>query len=532
MNITSLTFLLFLLAVLIVYYIVPTKMQWCVLLCSSLLFYLAGGMLGIVYIGITSLSIYTAACRIQALTEQQHQFFSNHKELTREQKKDCKARTKTARKRILVAALVLNFGLLCTLKYFHFAFAQINALLSVFGVGPIQDTFSFFIPLGISFYTFQATGYLVDVYWEKCAAEKNYFKVLLFISFFPQITQGPISNYQQLSQELFCEHRLTYKNYTYGMQRLVWGFAKKMLLANVLAGYVQDVFTNYESYAGITVFIGALMYSVQIYADFSGYMDIMCGLCEVMGIHLTENFLRPYFSKSVAEYWRRWHISLGVWFKTYIYYPIGMSHWNRRLAAFAKKKWGKSLGDMVPASVALVIVWTATGLWHGASWAYITWGLVNGLFIILSMWTEPFYERWKKNLRIRENSFLWRAFQTIRTFLLVTFIKVLPEVGTLFQGMGLIWRIFADHTIPGSFHTLLPFVQMDATRLIHFALAAAMTVLLFLSSLLQRKRLLRDGFNRLPTPVRCLILSITTILILIFGVEASWGEEGFMYANF
>ncbi len=313
---------------------------------------------------------------------------------------------------------------------------------------------------------------------------------------------------------------------------MVWGFVKKMLLANVLAHHVTDIFANYGQYSGVTALLGAFMYSVQIYADFSGYMDIMCGLCEIMGIRLTENFCRPYFSKSIAEYWRRWHISLGEWFKNYIYYPIGLSKWNRKLAKAARSKLGKRFGDTVPASVALVLVWLTTGLWHGASWAYIVWGLVNGLFIIASMWMEPVYDRLKKLCRIREDRWLWRAFQTVRTFVLVTFIKVLPEVGTLSQGLGLIGHIFTDHTLPTSLGSLLPYLAGSSARKIDFILAIGTTLLLFIVSLLQRKGSVRARFQKIPMPVKVLVLNVTVIILVVFGVEASWGEEAFLYAQF
>lgn len=534
MNITSLTFLLFILAVFAVYYMIPKSFQWIVLLAASIFFYIYGGIKSVLYILTTSVSIYVATRGIQINFERQEEYFKANKEsLTKAERRQYQKKQQVVRKYIMLAALILNIGILCVLKYFHFALEQINGALLLLGHGQIVDTFTFLVPLGLSFYTFQATGYLLDVYWEKCVAEKNYFKVLLFISFFPQITQGPISNYQQLSTELFAEHRLEYQNYTRGFQRMIWGFVKKMLLANILANYVQDVFSNYSQYTGVTVFLGAVMYSIQIYADFSGYMDIMCGFCEVLGIHLTENFERPYFSKSIAEYWRRWHISLGTWFKNYIYYPIAISNWNRKLAKVVKVRYGKRLGDTIPASIALVVVWFATGLWHGASWAYIVWGGVNGLFIIFSLWMEPVYDKTKKTLRIDESKWLWRAFQTIRTFILVTFIKVLPEVGTLSQGVGLIKRIFTNSAFPRSLRALFPFINFsDIEDLMDFGIVILITMMLFCVSLRQRKRAVRDDFNKLPTLIRMCALSMAVIVIVTFGVKASYGMGGFMYADF
>ena len=529
MSLISLSFLVFAAVLLVVYWAVPAKYRWLVLLAASLYFYCMGGIWSVVYIVITAASTYGATLGMARISARQKDYLRAHKaELTREERSAIKQRGKRRRRALMVGALVLNFGILCVFKYAHFALAQLNSVLGWFGSAGIEDRMSLVIPLGISFYTFQTMGYLIDVYWEKYDPERNFLRVLLFVSFFPQITQGPISDFSQLRGELFEPHEFTYEHFSRGFQRMLAGFFKKLVLANMLAPYVQDVFQNYARYAGISVALGAVCYSIQIYADFSGYMDIVCGLCEMMGIRLTENFERPYFSKSVAEYWRRWHISLGAWFKAYLYYPIAVSKWNRKLGTKAQKRLGKTFGQTVPASVALVVVWLTTGLWHGASWAYIAWGGVNGLFIIASLWLEPVYDKMKQGLRIRESSFLWRAFQTVRTFILVTLIKVLPEVGTLSQGLGLWKRIFTDFTIPTSLRELLPFAGPRSECL----LIAVSTLALFCASLLQRKRPVRDYFNRIPAPVRVVLLAALTLVIVYFGGNAAGNGGGFMYAQF
>ncbi len=534
MSITSLSFIFFLIATFVLYYAIPKRFQWIILLVSSIGFYVAGGFQHSIYILITASTIYLATICLQHQTVARKKHLKEHKDsLSKEEKTAYKAGMQKKRKMIMLLALLLNIGLLCVFKYFHFVLEQVNAVISAFGGTGIEDTYQIIVPLGISFYTFQAVGYLLDVYWENVEPEKNYFKVLLFVSFFPQITQGPISEYEKFSTELFTPHSFTYKNYSWGFQRMVWGFFKKMLIANVLSPYVSDVFANYPNYTGITTLIGAFMYSIQIYADFSGYMDIMCGFCEMLGIRLTENFERPYFSKSVAEYWRRWHMSLGTWFKKYIYFPIGMSSWSRKLAKTTRNKMGKHFSDSFPATIALVVVWTATGLWHGASWAYIAWGLVNGLFIIFSLWMEPVYVKTKSLLHIRESNSWWRVFQVLRTFILVTFIKVLPEVGTLRDGIGLWKNILLNWDIPSSISTLLPFINFSApVYLVNFALACGGTILLFIISLLQRKESFRCKFNKLPLGIRIFILAGFIVITFSFGTAASWGIGGFMYAQF
>ncbi len=527
MGLTTFRFFIFAIILVIVYFVVPKKVQWVVLLVASLVFYGLAGVENSFYILITATTTYLAARWIEKEASACSQFLKENKEkLPKEERKAFKTKNVNRRKAILIVTLVINFGLLSTFKYLNFFIGTINSLFFTGGNG--LSLASLIVPLGISFYTFTSMGYLVDVFWEKTPAQGNYFKMLLFTSFFPQITQGPISDYRQLSVQLYAGHSFEYRRFAWGVQRFVWGLLKKLAIANIAAGYVQDVFANYNQYAGITVFIGALLYAVQIYADFSGYMDMMCGLCQVLGIELVENFERPYFSKSVSEYWRRWHITLGAWFKTYIYYPVGVSRWVQFVGKKGSKKLGKKFGKDMPATIALIVVWFTTGLWHGADWGYVVWGLLNGIFIIATLWLEPFYGWCKRTLRINESAWLWRAFQVLRTFMLIVFIKVLPEVGGLSAGFGLWSRIFTEHTIPGSVSGLLPFVDIY----IDFAVMIAFTAVLFVFSLIQRKRQVREYFNKIPMVIRIIILALMFVTAIIFGGRNNEFSMQFLYAQF
>ncbi len=532
MSITSVLFLAFLAVVIIVYWAIPyKKYQWCVLLAASCIFYLSTGSRNMIFVLTTSGTAYLAAGWMQRLTDAHNTYVKEHKaELSRDEKKRLKQRTALRRRWIMAVTMLLNFGILCYFKYLNFALEQIGTLVGFLsGRRPFWNSVDLLIPMGISFYTFQTMGYLADVYWEKVRPERNFGKMFLFVSFFPQMTQGPISNYGQLSGELFAEHGFSYKNYSYGCQRMIWGFFKKLVVADLLSPFVAEIFASYENYPGITVLAGAFLYSAQIYADFSGYMDIMCGFTETLGIRLAENFERPYFSKSIAEYWRRWHITLGAWFKTYIYYPIAVAKWNRNLAKRMQKKFGTAAGKSMPASVALVAVWLVTGLWHGASWGYIAWGGVNGLFIIFSLWMEPVYEKGKQKLGIREGQFWWKAFQTVRTFILVTFIKVLPEVGTLGDGIGFWKRIFENHEIPSSFTGLIPGYK-GVSDLLTMAVILFGIALMLSVSLLQTKYKVRDWLQSRTRCARWGAYLLLVLLILVFGTGSSKGS--FMYAQF
>lgn len=529
LSLTSLRFFALAAALVIIYFIIPRKFRWWALLAASLGFYTLTGPVNMICILVTAASTYGAALGMGSIADRGKAYLDEHKsEFDRERKKKYKASIKNKKKGLMIGCLVLNFGLLCVFKYSNFIIEQINSIITAFHGETQLDMLNLIIPLGISFYTFQSMGYLIQVYWEKSRPQKNFAKLLLFVSFFPQITQGPISEYEQLAPQLFEGHDFTYKNFSWGMQRFIWGLVKKLAIADGITMYVRNIFGHYNEYTGITALLGAFIYSIVIYADFSGYMDMMCGLCEILGIKLTENFERPYFSKSVAEYWRRWHISLGAWFKTYIYYTVAVSKWNQKLGSKLREKVGRTVGKTLPGSIALVIVWFTTGLWHGASWAYIVWGLVNGLFIIAGIWLDPVYAKWKKAWHINENTFVWRAFQVIRTFILVTFIKVLPEVGTLSDGFGLWARIFTEHTIPKTFQELFPFVEKKNHLIVALALVAVMIVI----SLIQRKKPFRTVFNRIPMVIRIIILAVLFVVAMEIGWTVNGLSGGFLYAQF
>ena len=530
MSITSLVFILFVFATLILYYLVPKKFQWIVLLLSSLVFYITSSTWGIVYVLVTATSIFFGAIAIEKYTLQQKAYIKENKEsLSKEEKSIYKAKVKRKKKTVLVLVVLLNIGILCVLKYCHFAVDQVNAILQAIGAGTLNNEFEWLVPLGLSFYTFQSVGYIADVYWNKTKAQHHYAKMLLFVSFFPQVTQGPISDYNSLSNELFKEHSLTYVNYSRGFQRMIWGFFKKMVIANSLSPYVSDIFANFREYTGITCFIGIVAHSIQLYADFSGYMDIMCGICEMLDIKLAENFNRPFFSKSISEFWHRWHITLGVWLKTYIYYPISISKRSINLGKKLNTKFNKYIADCVTTTIALLVVWFVVGIWHGASWGYIVWGLLMGAIIIFSNWMEPVYRRVRAKLDIRNSKWGWRVFRILRTCLLFAFIEVIPEVGTLGDGFALIKSTFTNLCIPKDFKAI--FTTVDRDMRLEFFVVILSIALLFISSVISRRESIRDKFNRIPIFIRIAIIIL--ILIITFAVGLPKVRTGvFMYAKF
>lgn len=241
-------------------------------------------------------------------------------------------------------------------------------------------------------------GYIVDVYREKTEAQHNPFKLLLFVSFFPQIVQGPISIYDQLANQLFEPHEFNFTRMKYGMELILWGFFKKLIIADRAVIAISTVTADYGKYGGTTLTFTILLYALQLYADFSGGIDISRGVAQIFGIDMIDNFKRPYFSKSINEYWRRWHISLGGWLKNYLFYPIAMSNVflnaGKKIKGtrFGKTAAGTHVSKVLPTSVASLIVFLVVGVWHGASWKYVAFGLWNGLIIMLSILLQPVFD--------------------------------------------------------------------------------------------------------------------------------------------
>lgn len=438
---TSYTFIFFIIAVFVLYYILPKKWQWPFLLVASYAFYAYSGVHFLLFLLFTSLTAYAATIRIGVLQKGQKAYLAEHKgELSREEKKAFKASVKNKTKFWLIICLVVNFVLLGVIKYTDFIIANINAIISGnFGF------MNFALPMGLSFYMFQTMGYVIDVYWEKVEAEKNPFKVLLFTSFFPQLVQGPISRYGDLSETLFSEHRFDWRVVSFGLERILWGFFKKMVIADRILTAVTTIIHNPDTYQGVFVLVGMFFYAIELYCDFTGGIDITIGVAEVMGIQVKENFERPYFSKTIDEYWRRWHITMGTWFKDYIFYPISVSPKVIKKVQVWKKRYGEHLGKRMPIYIGTMVTWFVTGVWHGASWNFIVWGLLNGVIILLSQECKPLYEKFHERFNVK-GKWGYEFFCMFRTFWLMSFLRSLDcyrDVPLTFKMIGTIFTNFS-----------------------------------------------------------------------------------------
>ena len=390
---TSYEFLAFAVILIALYYIVPSKSQWWLLLAASYIFYGLAGAEYLVFIFTITLLTYVIARIIGAMATRENAYVdSNRNTITKDERKAYRALQKRKRLTVLAIGLIFSFGILAVIKYTSFAISNLNVVLTLLGSKNLAIP-QLLLPMGISFYTFQSTGYLIDVYRGKVFPEKNLAKYALFISFFPQLIQGPISRFNDLSDQLCKPHLFDIKAVTFGLQRVVWGYFKKLVIADRMLVAVKNLIAEPDEYKGVYVFLLIVFYSIEIYADFTGGIDITIGIAEMLGIKLVENFKHPFFSKSTKEYWRRWHITMGSWFSDYVFYPISVSKTMQKLSKKSRERLGNALGKRVPVYLATLITWFLTGLWHGAGWNFIVWGLLNAVIILVSQELTPLYNK-------------------------------------------------------------------------------------------------------------------------------------------
>ena len=516
--------------VFLLYYLLPGRFQWQFLLLASYVFYFIADPRYLIFIAVTSVTTFYAARTISNMKEDFDVWFKEHKkEYEKEQRKELKAKEHSKEKRVFLACLLLNLGILAVTKYTNFAIANVNSMLAAFGRADGISFVDLIIPMGISFYTFQSMGYLIDVYNGKHKAQDNLFKFALFVSFFPQLVQGPISRYHDLSETLYEEHRFDWRTVSFGLERILWGFFKKLVIADRILVAVQAIIADTETYRGFYAFAGAMFYALELYADFTGGIDITIGVAENMGIRVTENFIRPYFSKNIKEYWNRWHITMGTWFTDYIFYPISASQFMMKLSKKSRAKLGNNLGKRVPVYLSSFIVWFTTGIWHGASWNFIVWGLGNFVVIMISQELEPFY-RWFHSKVHVAGTFGWRLFQVIRTVLIMSSLRMFDcyrDVPLTFRMFG---SIFTDSSI--SQINTEAFVGMGLTGFDYAVVIAGMLILVMVS-LIQRGGSVRGKIAELKAPVRFVIwygLFMATVIFGAYGIGYSASQ--FIYNQF
>lgn len=532
MSLFSLTFIVFLLALLVIYFCIPKRMQWICLLVASYIFYAWAGPVYLAYLLFATLCTFLVGRWLQNLNDRHAREARELQDGTHPRgggsKKELKALYTKKKRRALALGLVANFAVLAVVKYADFAIGNLNALFSLVGVDASIGFLNIALPLGISFYTFQSSGYLIDLYRGKIQADRNVFRYALFVSYFPQIIQGPIGRYHELAHQLFEPHSFDYTRIKFGAQRMLWGFFKKMVIADRIVVVVNEVFNNYaeQGYGGIIIFLAVLLYSIQIYADFSAGMDIVCGVSQMLGIELAENFRRPFMAKSVAEFWQRWHITMGAWMRDYLFYPLALSKPFNNMSKKLRKRGGQYAAKVIPTCLASFIVFVLIGVWHGASWKYVVYGLYQAVFVSTATLFEPFYAKCRAFFHIKPERFSFRCFQTLRTIFLITIGRYLSRAvsfmtaARMFKATVTVWN---------------PWVLFDGTLyelgldMKNFQFMILMIALLFLVGFLQEKGYhLRETIARQGIVFRWAIYLAAIFGIIIFGMYG----PGFEAANF
>jgi len=524
MSFVSFRFLCFLAVLFLLYYLLPRRFQWKILLAGSLLFYAFSGPKYLLFIAVTVLSTWAGAVMIDSLWAKQDTYLKAHGDLNREERKAYRKAAAKKPRLVLTVCLLLNLGILAVIKYADFVLENVNALF-----GANLAYFRFALPMGISFYMFQSLGYVIDVYRRKYPAERSLAKAALFTSFFPQVIQGPISRFDALSETLFAEHRFDSRQFTFGVWRILWGFFKKLVVADRLAPLLITLTSDAESYRGVYVVAAVFFYALQLYGDFTGGIDITIGVAQTLGIRVAENFERPYLSKNVAEYWRRWHITMGTWFRDYIFYPLSVSGGMLKLSKWSRAKLGPALGKRIPVYLSTITVWLATGIWHGAAWNFVVWGLLNCLVLLVSQELAPLYRRFHERFAF-SNTTAWDIFQVLRTFWLMGAIRILD----VYRNVPLTFRMVGSIFTTPNWGALFDgsFLSLGLTASDYGVVFAGGLVML-LVSLVQRRGPVREQLAAKRTAVRWLVLWALIVCIVIFGAYGiGYDATQFIYNQF
>ncbi len=523
MTYNSIYFILFLAVFFAVYFMMPkVGMKQCVILLGNIFFYrFAGGLNYLLIIVGTSLVVYI----VGRLMDRVYGGYEEEvRDLSGKEKAAILAGYKKRCKKVLIAGLILVLGIL--------AYIKAGRLLKWEEVGSLVDfrPGRIIVPLGVSYYTFSAVGYMLDIYWRKIKCEHNYLKLLMCMTFFPIMVEGPISKYNELIKQFNALPKFDYERVCFGLQLIVWGEIKKTIVADRLVIYSNYVFGNLYNFAGVEIVIAVLFNVISVYADFSGCIDIARGVAQVMGITLEQNFKQPFFSKSAAEFWRRWHITLGTWFKDYVYMPIAMSPKLMKAGFKVRNRFGARAGSFVSTAIPLAIVWILTGLWHGTGADYFAWGCYWGVLIIIGSTFGKEFNRLSELLHIDTETFAFQMFRMIRTFLCFCIGRMLTATGSLQGFVLIIRRLFSQASLWVLFDNSLYDYGLDQRD---FYIALFGVALMWVVDVLQQKYSVREKIAGQPLVLRWIIYYAAIMFLLIFGMwGAAYDASSFVYGNF
>lgn len=512
MSVLSIQFLCFLSILLFVYYRVPMKYRWVVLLAGSYGFYAAGNWKCVFFLLFTTLQTYFAAGRLGSLNDVIKNELKTIED--KEERKQKKNQLTAQKKRIVALSLICHF-----------------ALLFFFKTSYLWRGVPLILPLGISFYTFQTTGYLIDVYRGHVTAEKNIFRYALFASYFPQMIQGPINRYQKIAPQLYEGTKFELRNIKMGGWLFLWGLFKKLVISDRISIFVNTVLgSELDKTPGSIILFGVFAFNLQLYTDFSGGIDMVQGISSMFGITMEENFRRPFFSRNLAEYWRRWHISLGTWIKDYVFYPIAMSKTFGRLGRKAKERWGSHIGKALPGALTSVITFVLIGLWHDVTVNYLLYGLWHGSMMGLSAICEPLCRRFTEKMKVNTECISFCCFQRFRTWMLVS----IGEYFSLAAGIKMLRMMFSQTLFHFEWSAVIVKLSKYSLDSKDWWVLSWATLLLIAVGIKQEQGIcIRERLEQQGVICRWMILTGAICVIAIFGVYSFGYQAGsFIYGGF
>jgi len=482
----SLHFIVFFPVVLLLNFITPLRFRYLILLACSYYFYMCWNAKYALLLLFSTVVTYLSGLLIKR--------YEGH----------------NSKQKLCVAfSFILNLAVLFFFKYYNFAFDSLSAVLARFHIALHKPAFDVLLPVGISFYTFQALSYTMDVYRGEIYAEKNFFRYALFVTFFPQLVAGPIERSKNLLKQLAIPQRFDFERFRDGLLLMLWGYFLKIVLADRIAIFVDTVYGNIAKFGGWYLVVASVLFAFQIYCDFAGYSVIAMGASEILGIRLMENFNAPYLSMSVAEFWHRWHISLSTWFRDYLYIPLGGSR---------KGTLRKYLNVM--------IVFLVSGLWHGAEWSFVIWGGLNGLFQVVGSITKPLRDRIVKLLCLNSDSGAHKLMQILVTFIMVDFAWIFFRAKNINEAIAVLKSIWTVYN---------PWIFFDGSLYNcglsrpDFSLMLNCLLILIGADIAKYRGIkVREFISRQDYWFRWIVLAGSALLILLVGI---WGP-GYNEANF
>ena len=504
----------------LIFHLLPNRFRWMLLLLASLGFYASRSLLGLPFLLTTSFVTWGAARLMGRASMREKERLATA--TSKEEKKAVRRVMEKEKRRYLIWALTVDLALLAVMKYG-------DNVLGLVKASPL----GLLLPLGISFYTFSCLGYLFDVRGGKEEPETNPLRFLLFASFFPQLIQGPIARHGHLAPQLERGEPVDLTALVRATLLVIWGLFKKLVIADRAALLVGAVFDDAaKGWSGGATLMGILLYSLQQYCDFSGGIDLVTGIAELFGIRLAENFRRPYFSVSLGDFWRRWHISLGNWMRDYVFYPFALSKPVSKLSKAVKTRFGPTLARTLPAALGNLLVFLLVGLWHGAEAHFLLWGLYNGLILAVSALLEPAYQAFRqKNGKLVESPG-FRIVRILRTFIIVNIGWFFDRCLTASQAVSSFLTVLTGRAGEALMTTSIwqP-LGLENADLIVLGIAAA---LLFIASVFAERGIsIRDKLAGLPWFGRWIVLTVGIVSVLLFGIWGSgFREAAFLYYQF